>query len=336
MSKKTLILFVTLISLSAGVASLAQEQGPATSSSAPSVDNQGIRNYLLGPGDVLDVRVFGQGDLNSMAEVDADGNISSLPFLETPIRAQCRTEKEVQRDIIKAYSKYIRNPQVSVRISERKSRPPATLSGAIKTPMQVTMLRRARLHELLAKAGGWTDRASGTIQIVHTEPEMCPEPGDLMQKASASGPEPELAVYKISDLKAGKEDADPFIRPGDIVIVSEGEPVYVNGDVMAPRELFLKDRLTLGRAIAMAGGPQRLANTKEVHIYRLVEGKNGQEDLKFNYEAIRRGQQEDVLLKPYDIIYVKRSGALSGPVLKDMFLNMGKSSVGFLPQMMIY
>jgi polysaccharide export outer membrane protein len=165
---------------------------------------------------------------------------------------------------------------------------------------------------------------------------MCPEPGDLMQKTAASGPESELAVYKISDLKAGKEDADPFIRPGDIVIVAEGEPVYVNGDVVAPRELYLKDRLTLGRAIAMAGGPQRLANTKEVHIYRLVEGKNGQEDLKFNYEAIRRGQQEDVLLKPFDIVYVKRSGALSGPVLKDLFMNMGKNSVGFLPNMMIY
>lgn len=332
MSKKTLILFATLISLAAGVASLVQGQG----SSAPSVDSQGVRNYLLGPGDVVDVRVFSQADLNSMAEVDADGNISSLPFLETPIRAQCRTDKEVQQDIARAYAKYIRNPQVSVRIAERKSRPPATLSGAIKTPMQVLMLRRVRLHELLAKAGGWTDRASGTIQIVHTEPEMCPEPGELIQKASASGLEPELAVYKISDLKAGKEEADPFVRPGDIVIISEGEPVYVNGEVVAPRELYLKDGLTLGRAIAMAGGIQRLANSKEVHIYRLKEGKSGQEDLKYNYEAIRRGQQDDVLLKPYDIIYVKRSGALSGPVLKDLFLNMGKSGIGYLPQMMIY
>ena len=51
-----------------------------------SVDNQGIRNYLLGPEDLIDVRVFGQPDLNAIAEVDSEGNISSLPFLETPIR----------------------------------------------------------------------------------------------------------------------------------------------------------------------------------------------------------------------------------------------------------
>src|SRR6185503_9834495 len=145
----------------------------------------------------------GQSDLNSIVEVDAEGNISSLPFLEAPIRAQCRTDKEVQLDITKAYAKYIRNPQVSVRISERKSRQPATISGAVKNPMQVTMMRRVRLHELLTKAGGSTDRASGTVQIMHTEPEMCPQPGEIFQKTAASSKEGDfgLAIYKLTDLK---------------------------------------------------------------------------------------------------------------------------------------
>ena len=218
-------------------------------------------------------------------EIDDNGQISSLPFLETPIPAQCRTEKEVQRDITTAYSKYIQNPQVSVRITERKSRPPATISGAVRSPMQVTMFRRVRLHELVTKAGGWTDRASGTIQIMHTQPEMCPEPEVVFQKASAeptkasveptrvsaeptkasaeprkrapsrqkqapialttTGPSGSRSI-KISDLKMGKEAADPYIRPGDIVIVTEGEPVYVTGSVMGPRELVLRDQLHSG------------------------------------------------------------------------------------------
>jgi len=76
----------------------AQEPAPQTPTVQQSagVDGQGIRNYLLGPGDVLDVRVFGQPDLNAMVEVDGDGNISSLPFLESPIPARCRTEKQIQ------------------------------------------------------------------------------------------------------------------------------------------------------------------------------------------------------------------------------------------------
>lgn len=336
MSKKTLVLFAAFFTFGAVLSALAQDQnsGPVLGSSSSAIDNQGVRGYLLGPGDVLDVRVFGQPDLNSIVEIDDSGQISSLPFLEVPILAQCRTEKEVQRDIIKAYSKYIRSPQVSVRITERKSRPPATISGAVRSPMQVTMLRRVRLHELVTKAGGWTDRASGTIQIMHTQPEMCSEPDAVFQKTSAAGTTGTfgIALFKISDLKMGKEESDPYIRPGDIVIVTEGEPVYVTGSVMAARELVLRDQLTLGRAIAMAGGPQKMANTSEVHIYRQKDGLIGQEDLKFNYDAIKKGTQPDVLLKPYDIIDVGESGLLSKKGLLDMFKNSFRSTVGLATQ----
>lgn len=336
MSKKTLILFVIAIVSAIGPMALAQEQ-PAPSA-GNSVDSQGIGSYLLGPGDVLDVRVFGQGDLNSIVEIDADGNISSLPFLEAPIRAQCRTDRQVQKDITSAFSKYIKNPQVSVRVTERKSRPPATISGAVRTPLQVTMMRRVRLHELLTRAGGWTDRASGTIQIMHTQPEMCPEPGEVFQKTAIKAGTDEFGIlsYKLSDLKMGKTDADPYIRPGDIVVVSEGDPVYVFGAVRAARELVLKDKLTLGRAIAMAGGPDQMANTKEVHIYRQRDEKIGQDTIKVNYDAIRKGQQEDILLKPFDIVEVRKAGALSTQGLKEFFLNMGKSSLGYLPNMVIF
>src|SRR5258707_1343188 len=120
---------------------------PSTTPEQSGVDNQGIRNYLLGPGDRLDVRVFGQSDLNAIVEVDSDGNISSLPFLESPIPAKCRTDKQVQKDITKAYEKYLNKPQVSVRIAERKSRQPATVYGAVRQPTRVQMQRKVRLNE---------------------------------------------------------------------------------------------------------------------------------------------------------------------------------------------
>src|SRR6266481_6204461 len=106
MSTKSLIFAAILVSFALGFSVIAQEQsqGPVLGSTGASVDSQGIRNYLLGPGDVLDVRVFGQPDLSSQVEIDAEGNISSLPFLEAPIRAQCRTDKEVQKDIATAYA----------------------------------------------------------------------------------------------------------------------------------------------------------------------------------------------------------------------------------------
>src|SRR5712664_3279762 len=176
-----------------------------------SVDNQGIRNYLLGPGDTLDVRVFGQPDLNAIVEVDSDGNISSLPFLESPIPAKCRTDKDIQKDIIKAYAKYLKNPQVSVRVAERKSRQPATVFGAVRQPTRVQMQRKVRLNELMAASGGFTERAAGTIQVLHTEPIMCPEPGEEADAAPIEGTKIPLEVVKVEDLKAGKAEANPFI-----------------------------------------------------------------------------------------------------------------------------
>ncbi len=331
MSNKSIFLAAILVSLALGFSASAQEQaqGPVLGSTAASLDSQGIRNYLLGPGDILDVRVFGQSDLSSQVEVDADGNISSLPFLEKPIRAQCRTDREVQKDIATAYAKYIKNPQVSVRVVDRKSRQPATISGAVRNQMQVTMMREVRLHELITKAGGWTDRASGTIQVMHTEPEMCPAEGGVFQNATLSekgnfG----MAIFKLSDLKLGKEEADPFIRPGDIVVVTEGDPVYVTGSVNNPRELVIRDRLTLGRALAMAGGLQRMAKN-DVHIYRQKEGgQAGQDDLKYNYEDIKRGKVPDVELKPFDIIEVGESSLFSGKGMSDLFKGMVRGVSG--------
>src|SRR6476620_2370426 len=265
MSKKSLILAAMVVSLAVGVPIYAQQaQGPVTGSSS-GLDSQGIRRYLLGPGDVLDVRVFGQPDLSSVVEIDSDGNISSLPFLEKPIRAQCRSEKDVQSDIALAYAKYIKNPQVSVLVKERKSRQPSTITGAVRSPMQVIMMREVRLHELITKAGGWTDRASGTIEIMHTQAPMCATDGVFQKAALAEKGNFGMALYKISDLKAGKEEADPVIWPGDIVTVREGDPVYITGMVVKPTELVIRDKLTLSHAIAMAGGQLRMAKTNDVH-----------------------------------------------------------------------
>ena len=66
-----LICFVSLLHAQQQSQTQTATQSPSiTAAEPPSVDNQGIKNYLLGPGDVLDVRVFGQPDLGAMVDVD--------------------------------------------------------------------------------------------------------------------------------------------------------------------------------------------------------------------------------------------------------------------------
>ena len=118
---KVRIFSLCVLCLMFTVATSAQDSQPTYQppQQLASVDNQGIRNYKLGPGDVLDVRVFGQPDLNTIVEVDSDGNISSLPFLEKPVPARCRNEKEVQKDIATAYAKYLKNPQLCLVLCDK-------------------------------------------------------------------------------------------------------------------------------------------------------------------------------------------------------------------------
>lgn len=387
MSKKTLIIFAAVFSLGLIFTVLAFAQSPQSSTpdmQSSAMDSQGIRRYRVGPGDILDVRVFGQPDLNTTVEIDDEGNISSLPFVEDPLPAKCRNEKEIQKAITAVYSKYIIKPRVSVRILERRSRPPAVIFGAVRAPTRVQMMRRVRLHELLALSGGITGGASGTIQIMHTERELCPEeddPGAQMimaagQKTAAATTAPnvsdkadpnatqkpdtaqkpvedlqasaagigQLEIYQINTVKTGGLGvnnsaglgADPFIRPGDIVIVTEGLPIYITGGVMQPGAVTLKDQMTLLRAIAMVGGIQRLAKGSQIHVYRQKEGKIGQDDIKINYDAIKNGKQPDFVLQAYDIIDVRMQSSFSPKSLGDFFLNISRSSMGVLPQRIVY
>ncbi|HEU4434655.1 MAG TPA: polysaccharide biosynthesis/export family protein [Pyrinomonadaceae bacterium] len=339
------VAFVCSLAIFAYAQEPQQQQSPPPSQQGPSpLDVQGIKSYLLGPGDVLDVRVFGQPELSSSVQVDSDGNLSSLPFLEKPIPAKCRTDKDVQKDITIAYAKFINNPQVSVRISERNSRQPATVFGAVRQPTRVEMKRKVRLNELMAVSGGFTERASGTIQILHTEPLMCPEPGEEKLAAPIDGTSIPLNIVKIADLRAGKVDANPVIRPGDYVLVTEAEPVYITGSVMSPGGIYLQENLMLSRALAMVGGARKEAKLSEVRIYRQAPGSTNQEMITVDVAAIKKSQKPDFALQAYDVIEVPEAGMFSSSRITSTLLgalsgglSSAVSNTGmYLPTRVIY
>jgi polysaccharide export outer membrane protein len=339
--KQSLVLVIGFVCMF-GVSVYAQEsQTPApVAPQNPGLDIQGIKAYLLGPGDVLDIRVFGQPDLSSTAQVDSDGNLSSLPFLDLPIKAKCRSEKDVQKDITTAYGKFINNPQVSVRITERNSRQPATVFGAVRQATRVEMKRKVRLNELMAVSGGFTEKAAGTIQILHTEPLMCPEPGEEALAAPIDGTKIPLQIVKISDLRAGLPDANPVIRPGDYVLVTEAEPDYITGEVLSPGGLYLRYQLMLSLALAMVGGPRKEAKLSDVRVYRQVAGSPNQEVIHVDVAAIKKNEKPDFLLQAYDVIEVSESGMFSasriGPTLFGALTGAITNTGTYLPSRIIY
>jgi len=336
MRVKSFVLLVLAVCSAAAVA-VAQDGASASpgavvntsTASGAALDAVGVKKYLLGPGDVLDLRVYNEPQFNATLNVNDEGNID-VPFIETPLRAQCRTDREIKADVIKALSKYLNKPQVSLRVSEMKSRPAAVVYGAVRNPTPFDMRRRVRLLELLSRSGGVTEQASGDVQIFHTENPMCPEPEDLPLIAALKRSEDAVAVpysvYKIEDVKNGVKEANPVIWPGDIVLVQESRPIYVTGAVIQPTGLYLRQNLTLSLAIAQVGGPRKGADTEKVRIIRSKPGASNPEILVYNLNDIKKGKKPDVALQPYDVIDVSDGSPWSPKNLPGTLLGLATSS----------
>jgi polysaccharide export outer membrane protein len=304
---------------------------PETVAPKPDIANSTMtvrREYLLGPNDVVELRVFGEPQFDGAFTVDNDGKLV-VPFVDEPISAQCKSIKEIRKDVVSALARFLKNPQVYMTVKDEKSRTPATVYGAVRSPAQYEMRRPARLLELLSKSGGVTEQQSGTIQIFHTQPLLCPEPEEMkLVAAQAESGEDTLGVpftvYKVEELKMGKSEANPYIHPGDVVYVAEAAPIYITGSVAQPANLYLRDKMTLHRALSIVGGPKN-AKESQVRIYRQKPGMMKTETLTIDYKAIKQGKKEDIALQPYDIIEVPENGVWSAKGVAKMLTGLATS-----------
>jgi hypothetical protein len=139
---------------------------------------------------------------------------------------------------------------------------------------------------------------------------LCPESSDEVESMPIDGTSIPFQVIKIAELRKGV--SNPLIRPGDLILVTEAEPIYLTGSVVSPGSIMMREDLTLSRAIGMVGGTRKEANLSEIRIHRQKPGSLDQEIIKVDYAAIKRNQIPDVFLKPYDIIDVSETGLFSG------------------------
>ena len=173
---------------------------------------------------------------------------------------------------------------------------------------------------------------------------MCPEKGEEAEAAPIDGTKIPLVIVKISELRAGKPQANPFIRPGDYILVTEAEPVYITGSVVSPTGVFLRDQLTLSLALAMVGGARKEAKLSDIRIYRQKPGSSEQEVIRVDFSAIKKNQKPDVILQAYDVVEVPEAGAFSSQRIGSTLLgaltggltSAASTTGAFLPQRIIY
>ena len=270
---------------------------------------------LIHIGDLIDVDVVGSVEYDWRGTLNAEGFLSGINFIENPVFGLCRTEDDVAADVVKGYSKLLRDPKVVVRILDRSNRPLSVVYGAVKIPQRLQIKRNVRLNELLIVSGGITDKASGEIQIFRS-PNLNCQPGTAEKKISPDAKEkfvpasqdngPQYINIKISDLLLGKEESNPQILSGDIITVVEAQPIYLIGGVANPRQIATNSKITLSRAIAGAGGVTKNGNEKSITIFR--RSGNETQTIIADLEKIKAGQTEDIVLQAFDIVEVEQTG----------------------------
>lgn len=293
----------------------------------PPIDLVIQKGYLLGPGDEVTGKVLGEPEFDFVAVVNENGMIE-VPFADKPLSAKCRSEREVRVDITTLLAKYLKDPHLSFTV--KRNRPPATVYGEVRTPQPFILARKVTLVEILGYAGGVTDEAGGMIQVFRTQPPICADDGEASnwKPNSTDASDVPSRMFSISSVKAAKDEANPIIYPGDIIVVPKASPVYITGEVVAPQGIFLKEGGTsLSEAIAKIGGVRAEAKTKDIKIYRLKANSKDREIIAANYDLIKKGQQKDILLQPYDIVEVDRSKDSIGETILKMVIGAGKTLV---------
>jgi polysaccharide export outer membrane protein len=152
------------------------------------------------------------------------------------------------------------------------------------------------------------------INVIHAgNPSLCRKD---VATGEANGESQNLSVFKLTDTLKGVEGTNPFIQPGDVISLPEADQVFVVGYVYQPKSIPLKDKqITVSRAIAMAGGPQREASTSKVRIVRQAADGASKQEIPVDLKAILKLKAEDITLLPNDIVEVGSSNS-------KMLLNM--------------
>ena len=173
---------------------------------APAAAATPAYNYLVGPGDTLNISVWRNPELSLSVPVRPDGKVST-PVVDELV-AQGKTPIEIARDIEKALSKLVRDPVVTVIVTNfvgPYSEQIRVVGEAMK-PQALPYKQKMTVLDVMIAVGGLTDFADGNAASITRTSE-----GDKRYSV------------RLKDLlKRGDTSANVEMKPGDILTIPQG------------------------------------------------------------------------------------------------------------------
>lgn len=282
------------------VAKLSQDMGRLKSQ---------IKPYAIDSGDVLSIVVWDHPELTSNATSNSssitEGGATSaggfvvdhlggvqFPYTGT-LKLRGLTEEQARKELSTKLARYIRNPDVTLRVQSYRSKR-IYIDGDVKIPGQQAINDiPMTLVEALNRAGGVLPTADQS-QISITRSGVT-YPVNLMQI-----------------MQKGLNPADIILTNGDIVRVQSRDEnkVFVSGEVMTPKALPMHNgRMTLNEALGEAGGIN--PNTGDGRQVYVIRNAAGSQPVVYHLNArspTALATAEEFELNPKDVVYVDSTG----------------------------
>ncbi len=274
--------------------------GTVQEKEAQAVKDQLVKAYRIGPGDLLDIKVFELEQLNQTVRVAEDGSMT-LPLLGR-VEVEGLTQQGVTNKLTQLLqAKFVKNPQVTIFIKEYKSKQVAVI-GAVGKPGNYELVGRKTLLQMISEAGGLTDTAADQIFVLR-------DAGG--GGVSGAGAGTQTIAIDLKDLMLNANPALNIpIEPNDVINIPVDKEirVFVFGRVTQPGALKFKisENVTLLKAIAQAGGFAEGAKQSGVVITR--KDKAGKESkIRVNVKDVISGKKKDLVLIEGDVVFVPES-----------------------------
>ena len=173
---------------------------------APSDDSAPMHDYMIGPGDSVNIIVWRNPEVSLTVAVRPDGKITT-PLVED-LAASGKTSTQLARDIEQALSKFIQQPVVTVIVTNFSGPygEQIRVIGEAAKPQALPYRQGMSLMDVLIAVGGITDFAAGNKASIIRMRE---------------GNQQQLRVRLNDLLKDGDISANVMMRPGDVLLIPE-------------------------------------------------------------------------------------------------------------------
>jgi protein involved in polysaccharide export with SLBB domain len=236
-------------------------------------------DYIIGPGDELQIKVWGQVEANLRVIVDRAGQIYIPQVGEISVAGVHwgDLESHLKNEI----SRIFRNFNISVSMGRLRSIQ-VVVVGSARYPGTYTISSLSTLVNAILASGG-------------------PAPQGSLRHIQVRRDSKTITDFDFYDLLIkGDKSKDVRLLPGDVLYIPHVGPlVAISGSVNTPAIYEMKDSSTLNDLIEIAGDMSTVADTSKITIDRLVDHQ-ARKTLEFPYDEQARAQP----LKDGDIVRV--------------------------------